>query len=161
MGANLGNGNSKTWAALARRLAPACLAIVSLLVFACLAMNEWRHGVKVESWEKLTATVIDRRQVEVRRADDTGHDRYIEIDVSYNFNGKVHKKTFGRLITDATIEIYVNPKMPWQASLGFDRAWFLTWLLFATASLIAVLMLGTLALNPHLASADHRYESAW
>ena len=70
MGANLGNGNSKTWAALARRLAPACLAIVSLLVFACLAMNEWRHGVKVESWEKLTATVIDRRQVEVRRADE-------------------------------------------------------------------------------------------
>jgi hypothetical protein len=37
--------------------------------------------------------------------------------------------------------------MPWQASLGFDRAWLLTWLLFAIASLLAFLMLGALALD--------------
>ena len=94
-------------------------------------------------------------------ADGTGSHYETEIDVSYNIGGTVHKKTFGRLITDSTIEIYVNPNMPWQASLGFDRAWFLTWLLFAIASLLGFLMLVALAFNPHWASKDHRYENSW
>lgn len=161
MGSDTANRNRNTWAALASRLAPVCVAIASLMAFTYLAMNKWRHGVTVESWTKVTARVIDRRQVKVSRADGTGDDYRIEIDVSYNINGTVHKKTFGRLITDSTIEIYVNPRMPWQASLGFDRAWFLTYVLFAIASLIAVLMLGTLAFYPHLASKDHRYENSW
>ncbi len=161
MNSGTANGNRNAWAALATRLAPACVAVMSLVAFTCLAMNQWEHGVTVESWRKVRARVVDRRQVTRRRADGAGNDRYTEIDVSYNINGTVHKATFGRLITDSTVEIYVNPKMPWQASLGFDRAWFLTYLLFAIASLIAALMLGTLAFNPHLASKDHRYENSW
>ena len=161
MRTNTANKNRGTGTALASKLGPVCIAITSLVAFSCLALNEWRHGVTIESWRKVTARVIDRRRVEVSSADGTGSHYETEIDVSYNIGGTVHKKTFGRLITDSTIEIFVNPNMPWQASLGFDRAWFLTWLLFAIASLLGLLMLVALAFNPHWASKDHRYENSW
>ena len=161
MNTNITTRKRNTWAALVSRLAPVCVAIASLVAFSQLALNEWRHGVTIESWREVTARVTDRRQVKVPSADGTGYHNQTEIDVSYNIGGRVHKKTFSRLITDSTVEVYVNPNKPWQASLGFDRAWFLTWLLFAIASLIAILMLGALALNPHWASKDHRYEHSW
>ena len=92
MRTNTANKNRGTWTALASKLAPVCIAITSLVAFSCLALNEWRHGVTIESWRKVTARVVDRRRVEVSSADGTGSHYQTEIDVSYNIGAQFIKR---------------------------------------------------------------------
>ena len=149
-----------SWVALSKRLIPVGVSILSLIICTRFAMNIWQRGVTIESWRKVTARVVDRRRVKIPRADG-GYVDSVEIDVEYNVNGNVHEKTFGQLITDSSLEIYVNPKNPLEASLGFERGLFLGYAIFAVVSFVAVILLAALAFFPHLASKDHRYENSW
>ncbi len=111
----------------------------------------------------MTAKVVDRRVERISRTHDQSYEQRVEIDVRYSFNGTEHRRTFvnpHKLLTDPTVEIYVNPEKPSQSSLGFERRLFLAYALFSIISFIAVVLLSILAFFPHLASKDYLYETS-
>ena len=148
------------WFLLTIRLMPVCGSLFCLMFCAVISMNLWNKGTTVESWDKVTAKVVDRRVERKRRHD--GYEQRVEIDVRYSFNGTEHRRTFvnpNKLLTDPTGEIYVNPEKPSQSSLGFERGLFLAYALFSIISFIAIVLLSILTFCPHLASKDYLYET--
>ncbi|MEC7681066.1 MAG: DUF3592 domain-containing protein [Planctomycetota bacterium] len=155
--------NSDNLFTLLKRLMTVGGSLACLIFFSAGSNSIWRIGVKVESWDIVTADVVGRRmETTTRYHGETDH--HAEIDVRYGFNGGVYRTTFvspNQLLTGSTVDIYVNPENPNQSSLGFERGLFLTYALAAIISLIAVVLLGILAFFPHLASKDHKYENGW
>ena len=96
-------------------------------------MDLWNQGAIYETWDKVTAKVIDRRVERISSTHDQSYEQRVEIDVRYSFNGTEHLRTFvnpHKLLTDPKVEIYVNPEKPNQSSLGFERGLFLAYAIF-------------------------------
>ena len=126
-------------------------------------MDLWNQGAIYETWDKVTAKVVDRRVERISSTHDQSYEQRVEIDVRYPFNGTEHLRTFvnpHKLLTDPKVEIYVNPEKPNQSSLGFERGLFLATQFFSIISFIAVVLLSILAFFPHLASKDYLYETS-
>lgn len=148
---------------LLKRLMTVGGSLACLVFFSTGSNSIWRTGAKVESWDIVTADVVDRRMERASRYNGQT-EQHVEIDVRFRFNGGVYRRTFvspNQLITGSTVDIFVNPENPNQSSLGFERGLFLAYALAAIASLIAVVLLSILAFFPHLASKDYKYENEW
>ena len=148
-----------------KRLKPVCGSLFFLIVCAVCSMDLWNLGATYETWDKVTAKVVDRR-LEKRLTGvglDERYEYFREYDVKYSYNGTEYRITFvnpSNLLTDPTVEIYVNPEKPYESSLGFERGLFLAYALFSIISYIAFVLLSVLALFPHLASKDYLYETS-
>ena len=96
-------------------------------------MDLWNQGAIYETWDKVTAKVVDRRVERISSTHDQRYEQRVEIDVRYSFNGTEHLRTFvnpHKLLTDPNVEISVNPEKPSQSSLGFERGLFLAYAIF-------------------------------
>ena len=143
---------------LVRRLGPCFVALMVMLFAALLAVDGWKEGVKFESWRKMQAKVMKRWSSE-SRVDGTG--RGTAMTVAYNVKGRDYSLTLSPASSDLVVEIWVNPNNPGEASRGFRKPFFLTCVLTAVTSGVALGLLGLLAFYPGLASRDHRYENSW
>ena len=83
------------------------------------------------------------------------------MTVAYNVKGRDYSLTLSPASSDLVVEIWVNPNNPGEASRGFRKPFFLTCVLTAVTSGVALGLLGLLAFYPGLASRDHRYENSW
>ena len=96
-------------------------------------MDLWNQGAIYETWDKVTAKVVDRRVERISSTHDQSYEQRVEIDVRYSFNGTEHLRPFvnpHKLLTDPKVEISVNPEKPSQSSLGFERGLFLAYAIF-------------------------------
>ena len=121
------------WFLLTRRLMPVCGSLFCLIFCAVYSMDLWNQGAIYETWDKVTAKVVDRRVERISSTHDQSYEQRVEIDVRYSFNGTEHLRTFvnpHKLLTDPKVEIYVNPEKPNQSSLGFERGLFLAYAIF-------------------------------
>ena len=143
---------------LVRRLGPCFVALMVMLFAALLAVDGWKEGVKFESWRKMQAKVMKRWSSD-SRVDGTG--RGTAMTVAYNVKGRDYSLTLSPASSDLVVEIWVNPNNPGEASRGFRKPFFLTCVLTAVTSGVALGLLGLLAFYPGLASRDHRYENSW
>ena len=121
------------WFLLTRRLMPVCGSLFCLIFCAVYSMDLWNQGAIYETWDKVTAKVVDRRVERISSTHDQRYEQRVEIDVRYSFNGTEHLRTFvnpHKLLTDPKVEISVNPEKPSQSSLGFERGLFLAYAIF-------------------------------
>ncbi len=143
---------------LVRRLGPCFVALMVMLCATLLAVDAWKEGVKFESWRKMQAKVMKRWSSD-SRGDGTGGGT--AMTVAYNVKGRNYSLTLSPASSDLVVEIWVNPNNPSEASRGFRKPFFLTCVLTAVTSGVALGLLGLLAFYPGLASRDHRYENSW